>query len=98
MGSRFGGRTHPLPRTVLTTPLTKMTIIELPNAEQFLDGRHQHFRNIAAAVGSEVAGKIGLGSHTPSAALAACRNAFIFSRSFLPGALSMREQASTPHG
>ena len=33
-----------------------------------------------------------------AAAIAACRNSLIFLWSFLPGALSMREQASTPQG
>ncbi len=42
--------------------------------------------------------RVRLRRHRPSAARAACRNPYIFSRSFLPGALSMREHASTPHG
>ena len=49
-------------------------------------------------IAPERAAGIGLRGHAPSAALAASRNAVILWWSFLPGALSMREQASTPQG
>src|SRR5262245_60697206 len=65
---------------------------------QLLDGSHQYFGDVAAAVRPEVTTGIGLRIHAASALRAACRNSVIFLRSFFPGALSMREHASTPIG
>src|SRR5262249_5445410 len=65
---------------------------------QFLDGRHQHFGDVAPAIGTEVPGGIRLLHHAASAALAARRKSIIFRWSLMPGALSMREHASTPQG
>src|ERR1019366_8049386 len=65
---------------------------------EFLNRRHEDFGDVAPAVGSEVPAGIGLGSHAPSAAWAACRKPIIFMWSFFPGEDSMREQESTPQG
>ncbi len=65
---------------------------------QFFDRRHQHFGHVPSAVRSEVPALVRLRCHRCRASRAACRNSLIFLWSFFPGALSMREQASTPHG
>ena len=64
---------------------------------QFFERRHQNFGNVAAAVGSEMSGGIGL-RRRHDAESAAFTNLRIFSWSFRPGDFSMREQASTPQG
>src|SRR5580658_2173412 len=72
---------------------------------QLFHRRHQHFRYEPAAVWSEVAACVGLQRHDcsafradSSAHRAVRTNSSIFLWSFFPGELSMREQASTPHG
>src|SRR5579864_1958952 len=64
-------------------------------ALQLFERRHQHLGHVAPAVRSEMSAGVGLRSHLPNAA---SRNRAMRSWSFLPGALSSREQASTPHG
>src|SRR6185312_3848092 len=62
---------------------------------QLFERRHQHFRNVASAIGTEVAAGIRLRNHERRAASINC---FMRTRSFLPGDDSMREQTSTPQG
>ena len=65
---------------------------------QFFERGHQDFRHVPPAVRSEVPALVRLRGQHWNAFRAAWMNSVIFRWSLIPGALSMREHASTPQG